>query len=157
MLTNDDESRAAALCRREEKEGGLGQPDSVLSQSKTGTITVPDALPTIARWIYVIRIGVEMDKLREMEIFVAIVDRGSLTAASEKLGMSTPAVLRALNSLEARLGAQLLVRTPRAVRLTEAATSYLEACRRILVAVTAAEDCVTESFRKNPHLQSVDA
>ncbi|SDD00155.1 regulatory helix-turn-helix protein, lysR family [Cupriavidus sp. YR651] len=98
-----------------------------------------------------------MDKLREMEIFVAIVDRGSLTAASEKLGMSTPAVLRALNSLEARLGAQLLVRTPRAVRLTEAATSYLEACRRILVAVTAAEDCVTESFRKNPHLQSVDA
>jgi len=30
-----------------------------------------------------------MDKLREMEVFVAIVDRGSFTGASEKLGMSS--------------------------------------------------------------------
>jgi DNA-binding transcriptional LysR family regulator len=80
-----------------------------------------------------------MDRLREMEVFVAIVDRGSFTSASEKLGMSAPAVSRALNSLEARLGAQLLARTTRSVRPTEAGMSYLDACRKVLDAVTDAE------------------
>jgi DNA-binding transcriptional LysR family regulator len=80
-----------------------------------------------------------MDRLREMEVFVAIVDRGSFTGASEKLGMSAPAVSRALNSLEAHLGAQLLVRTTRSVRPTEVGMSYLEACRRVLDVVNDAE------------------
>jgi DNA-binding transcriptional LysR family regulator len=80
-----------------------------------------------------------MDRLREMEVFVAIVDRGSFTGAAEKLGMSAPAVSRALNSLEAHLGAQLLVRTTRSIRPTEAGMSYLDACRRVLDAVTDAE------------------
>jgi DNA-binding transcriptional LysR family regulator len=80
-----------------------------------------------------------MDKLREMEVFVAIVDRGSFTGASEKLGMSTPAVSRALNSLEVRLGAQLLARTTRAFRPTEAGIGYLDACRKVLDAITDAE------------------
>ncbi|WP_245254307.1 LysR family transcriptional regulator [Paraburkholderia sp. LEh10] len=43
-----------------------------------------------------------------MEVFVAIVDRGSFTGASEKLGMSAPAVSRALNSLETRLARSCL-------------------------------------------------
>jgi DNA-binding transcriptional LysR family regulator len=80
-----------------------------------------------------------MDKLREMEVFVAIVDRGSFTGASEKLGMSTPAVSRALNSLETRLGAQLLARTTRTVRPTDAGTAYLDVCRKVLDAITDAE------------------
>ncbi|MGY6255378.1 LysR family transcriptional regulator [Paraburkholderia caledonica] len=80
-----------------------------------------------------------MDKLREMEVFVAIVDRGSFTGASEKLGMSTPAVSRALNSLEARLGTQLLARTTRTVRPTDAGVGYLDACRKVLDAITEAD------------------
>jgi DNA-binding transcriptional LysR family regulator len=82
---------------------------------------------------------ITMDRLREMEIFVAIVDQGSFTGASEKLEMSASAVSRALNSLEARLGAQLLARTTRSVRPTEAGTSYLDACRSVLEAITDAE------------------
>jgi DNA-binding transcriptional LysR family regulator len=85
------------------------------------------------------KLGIRMDRLREMEVFVSIVDRGSFTGASEKLGMSAPAVSRALNSLEARLGAQLLVRTTRSIRPTEAGMSYLDACRRVLDAVTDAD------------------
>jgi len=81
----------------------------------------------------------EMDKLREMEVFVAIVDRGSFTSASEKLGMSTPAVSRALNSLEARLGTQLLARTTRTIRPTDAGLGYLDACRKVLDAITEAD------------------
>jgi DNA-binding transcriptional LysR family regulator len=80
-----------------------------------------------------------MDKLREMEVFVAIVDRGSFTGAAEKLGMSTPAVSRALNSLEARLGTQLLARTTRTMRPTDAGVGYLDACRKVLDAITDAE------------------
>ncbi|MGA9915443.1 MAG: LysR family transcriptional regulator [Paraburkholderia sp.] len=80
-----------------------------------------------------------MDKLREMEIFVAIVDQGSFTAASEKLAMSAGGVSRAVNSLESRLGTQLLARTTRTVRPTDAGVAYLEACRKVLDTITDAE------------------
>ena len=84
-----------------------------------------------------------MDKLREMEVFVAIVDRGSLKAASEKLGMSTPAVSRALHSLEGRLGTQLLARTTRTVRPTDAGTAYVDACRAVLDTIADAEATIS--------------
>lgn len=80
-----------------------------------------------------------MDKLREMEVFVAIVDRGSFTGASDKLGLSAPAVSRAVNSLESRLGTHLLARTTRSVRPTDAGMAYLEACRKVLDTITDAE------------------
>lgn len=80
-----------------------------------------------------------MDKLREMEVFVAVVDRGSFTGASDKLAMSTAAVSRAVNSLESRLGTPLLARTTRTIRPTDAGTAYLEACRKVLDTITDAE------------------
>ena len=80
-----------------------------------------------------------MDKLREMEVFVAIVDRGSFTGAAEKVGMSAAAVSRAVNSLETRLGTHLLARTTRSVRPTDAGLAYLEACRKVLDTITDAE------------------
>ncbi|MBN3785412.1 LysR family transcriptional regulator [Burkholderia sp. Ac-20353] len=80
-----------------------------------------------------------MDKLREMEVFVAVVDRGSFTAASEKLGLSTAAVSRAVHSLEARIGTQLLARSTRSVRATDAGTAYADACRKVLDVITDAE------------------
>jgi len=90
-----------------------------------------------------------MDRLREMEVFVAIVDRGSFTGASEKLGMSAPAVSRALTSLEARLGTQLLTRTTRSVRPTDAGMSYLDTCRTVLDTITDAEANIAVD-QKNP-------
>jgi DNA-binding transcriptional LysR family regulator len=80
-----------------------------------------------------------MDRLREMEVFVAIVDSGSLTGASDKLGLSTAAVSRALNSLETRNGAQLLARTTRSVRPTDAGVTFLDACRHVLDTIADAE------------------
>ena len=80
-----------------------------------------------------------MDKLREMEVFVAIVDRGSFTGAAEKVGMSAAAVSRAVNSLETRLATHLLARTTRSVRPTDAGMAYLEACRKVLDTITDAE------------------
>jgi DNA-binding transcriptional LysR family regulator len=80
-----------------------------------------------------------MDKLRAMETFVAIVDRGSLTAAAESLDRSLPAVVRVLAELEEALGARLLQRSTRRMALTDEGRDYLERCRRILADVAEAE------------------
>jgi DNA-binding transcriptional LysR family regulator len=90
-----------------------------------------------------------MDKLRQMEVFVAIVDQGSFTAASDKLGLSIPAVSKALNFLETRLNRRLLARTTRSTRLTDAGATYLDACRRALDTIAEAELAVL-SNQDNP-------
>jgi DNA-binding transcriptional LysR family regulator len=73
-----------------------------------------------------------MDKLKALQAFVAIVERGSLTAAAEALGSSLPAVVRTLAALESQLGVRLLNRTTRRLSLTEDGRQYLERARRIL-------------------------
>ena len=80
-----------------------------------------------------------MDRLDAMAAFVAAVDRGSLAAASRELGYSPAAVTRAITSLEDRLGAQLLHRTSRALRLTPLGETYLVTCRQILEELQRAE------------------
>jgi DNA-binding transcriptional LysR family regulator len=84
-----------------------------------------------------------MDKLRAMATFVAIVDRGSLTAAAEALGSSLPAVVRLLATLENALGVRLLNRTTRRTTLTEEGRDYLERCRRVLAEIEEAEAAIS--------------
>ena len=73
-----------------------------------------------------------MDRLRAMEVFIAVAEAGAFATAGARLGMSPPAVSRAISALESHLGAQLLSRTTRQVRLTEVGTVYLERARRLL-------------------------
>ena len=80
-----------------------------------------------------------MDKLRAMETFVRIVDRGSLTAAADALRTSLPSVVRTLAALEAELGVRLLNRTTRRIALTDEGREYSERCRRVLSEVDEAE------------------
>jgi DNA-binding transcriptional LysR family regulator len=80
-----------------------------------------------------------LDRLRAMEVFVAVAEAGGLAAAGAGLRMSPPAVSRALAALEDRLGTRLLNRTTRRVSLTEAGTRYLESARRLLGEIEAAE------------------
>lgn len=80
-----------------------------------------------------------MDKLRAMTAFVAIADRGSLTAAADALGTSLPSVVRILAALERELGARLLTRTTRRIALTDEGRDYLERARRVLAQVEEAE------------------
>lgn len=85
-----------------------------------------------------------MDKLRALAIFVAIVDRGSLTAAATAMSSSLPAVVRSLASLEASLGVRLLNRTTRRLSLTEDGRQYLDRARRILADVEDADRMLGE-------------
>ena len=70
--------------------------------------------------------------LRAMKYFVAIVDAGSLTAASEAIAIAQPALSRQLRELEKDLGVQLLHRTPQGVHMTQAGATLYEASCRIL-------------------------
>lgn len=74
-----------------------------------------------------------------MSIFVAVVEAGSLSAASRRLGAPLPTVSRKLADLEQHLGARLLTRTTRRLTLTSAGEAYLAAARRILDQVDEAE------------------
>ena len=80
-----------------------------------------------------------MDRLDCMGAFVASVDHGSLSLAARSLGRSITGVSRAITALEERLGAPLLVRTTRTLKLTDAGGRYLEVCRRVLADLSAAE------------------
>src|SRR5262249_12569055 len=80
-----------------------------------------------------------MDKLKALQTFAAIVERGSLTAAADALGASLPSVVRTLAALESYLGVRLLNRTTRRLSLTEDGRQYLERARRILADVDEAE------------------
>lgn len=80
-----------------------------------------------------------MDKLRAMQIFAAIADSGSLTAAARVLESSLPAVVRSLATLEAHLGVRLFQRTTRRISLTQEGQRYLENCRQVLATVALGE------------------
>ena len=70
--------------------------------------------------------------LRSIRYFVQIADLGSITRASQHLGIAQPALSRHVRSIEEELGTQLLVRLPRGVRLTGAGLQFLDHCRRIV-------------------------
>lgn len=73
-----------------------------------------------------------MDRIRAMQVFTEVADRGSLTEAGEALDMSRAMVSRYLESLESWLGARLLHRTTRRVSLTDAGAEALPRCRQVL-------------------------
>ena len=74
-----------------------------------------------------------MDRIDAMKVFVAALDEGGLAAGGRRLGKSAAAVSRAIAFLEAHVGAPLLHRTTRSIKLSEAGQRYAVACRRILV------------------------
>ena len=80
-----------------------------------------------------------MDRVRALEILIAIADAGGFARAGVRLGMSPPAVTRAVAALEDRLGVRLLTRTTRKVRLTEAGVRLIDSSRRVIAELDAAE------------------
>lgn len=67
-----------------------------------------------------------------MQTFVAVAEEEGFAPAARRLGVSPPVVTRSIAALEERLGARLLERTTRKVRVTEAGARYLGDCKRLL-------------------------
>jgi DNA-binding transcriptional LysR family regulator len=80
-----------------------------------------------------------MDRFEAMSTLLAIVDKGSLSAAGRALHVPVTTVSRRLSDLEALLGTRLLIRTTRKLTLTDAGAAYVEAARRIVGQVQDAE------------------
>lgn len=73
-----------------------------------------------------------MDLLNQMQMFVRVVETGSLSAAARALRLSLPAVSRQLRALEEELNTSLIVRSTRRLRVTEAGRIWHAHCTRIL-------------------------
>tara|TARA_R110000751_G_scaffold92129_1_gene180458 strand:- start:1271 stop:2167 length:897 start_codon:yes stop_codon:yes gene_type:complete len=86
------------------------------------------------------------DRLETMSIFVSVVDEGSLTAGARALAMPIATVSRRISELEDKLGAELLLRSPRGLTLTDTGQTYIAACRRILEEVAEAERNASGEF-----------
>ncbi|MCY1083387.1 LysR family transcriptional regulator [Archangium lansingense] len=80
-----------------------------------------------------------MDRIDAMRVFVTAVDEGSLAGAGRRLGRSPAAVTRAIAFLEEHVGTQLLHRTTRSIRLSDAGQRYVAACRRVLTELEEAD------------------
>jgi DNA-binding transcriptional LysR family regulator len=79
------------------------------------------------------------DRLQALRTFVRTAHSGSLSRAARELGLSQPSVSRILSGLEREIGAALLVRTTRAVTLTDAGADYLSRIEPLLSALAEAE------------------
>ena len=71
-------------------------------------------------------------EFRQLRYFVAVAEEGNIGRAAEKLHVSQPPVSRQIQALEAELGAQLIVRTPKGVETTDAGRVFYEDARRVL-------------------------
>ncbi|MDG3440011.1 LysR family transcriptional regulator [Nitrospirillum amazonense] len=83
-----------------------------------------------------------MALLENMQVFVRVVDLGSLSAAGRNLRMSPALVSHRIQQLEAHLGARLLNRTTRQLQATETGQVFYQHCLEVLEAVERAHSSI---------------
>lgn len=84
------------------------------------------------------------DRARALELFVAVAEGGSFSAAGRRFGLSPSAISRAIDRIEERLGTRLVLRTTRALTLTAEGQAYLSAARRILNDLDDVEEAISD-------------
>jgi DNA-binding transcriptional LysR family regulator len=90
-----------------------------------------------------------LDRLDEINAFIAVADQRSFTQAARRLGVSSAQVSKLVARLENRLGARLLNRTTRDVSLTDTGRAFLERARQVLEDFQSLESSVRE--QAGPH------
>lgn len=84
-----------------------------------------------------------MIEVRHLELVEAVAAAGSITAATQRLHLTQPAISHALADLEERLGVALFIREPRGMRLTREGERLLQTARLVLPALRDAEHELT--------------
>lgn len=84
--------------------------------------------------------------LLNMAIFETVADLGSFSAAAEALQMTPSSVSKRVAQLEERLGAKLIERTTRSMRLTNTGNSFLTYCKNMLNEAHNAVEVVHQSI-----------
>lgn len=80
-----------------------------------------------------------MDRFDALNVLVAVVDAGSLSAGARALRAPLPSVSRKVADLERHLGTKLLVRTSRNLQLTDAGRDFVASARQLLAQLDEAE------------------
>ena len=87
-----------------------------------------------------------MQRLEDLQAFVAVAEKGSLTAAARQLGRSLQSVSRSLSALESELGVELIARTTRRSGATEAGLVFH---RRVGAALSEIEAAKREALNRH--------
>jgi len=90
-----------------------------------------------------------MDRIAWMQSFVRTVETGSFSAVARELETTQPTISKQIAALEEYLDVQLLTRSTRTLKLTEAGEEFYQQCHRVLEALAEAEASVGE--RKKPY------
>jgi DNA-binding transcriptional LysR family regulator len=93
----------------------------------------------------------------ELQVFVTVIDSGSMTAAAEALQQTVSGVSRTLTRLEKKLDATLVRRTTRRLQLTDEGELFLTRARAILAAMEDAEEAITRRRERPSGRLRVDA
>ena len=83
-----------------------------------------------------------MDRLLQIESFIAAVEHASFSKAARELKVTPAMIGRRVDALEKRLRVKLLHRSTRHLTLTEDGRQYVQQCRRILAELNKLEDGV---------------
>jgi len=83
--------------------------------------------------------------LRQIAYFLAVTDEGSFTLAARRLRIAQPSLSQQIRTLERDVGADLLERTTRGIRLTPEGREFLPEARAMLAAAERARLAVRQT------------
>ena len=84
--------------------------------------------------------------------FIQVIDAGSFSKAAEKLYLSSTALMKQMNSLEAQIGVQLLIRTNHGIRATDAGTSFYHDAKFLMQYSEKAIVRAQQAAHKHPYM-----
>ncbi|KGK42166.1 LysR family transcriptional regulator [Nitrincola sp. A-D6] len=85
-----------------------------------------------------------MNHWDRIEAFTEVVRLGTFSAAARQLNVSASHISRLVVKLEQQLGTQLLYRTTRKIRLTDAGRLYYEHCKHLFAGFREAESAIND-------------
>src|SRR5215471_15639799 len=87
-----------------------------------------------------------------LNTFIHVIDAGSLSKAAEQLYLSSTALMKQMNVLEAHIGVQLLIRTHHGIRATDAGMSFYADAKFLLQYSEQAIARAHHAASNNPYL-----
>lgn len=93
-----------------------------------------------------------MNRLAEIETFIAVVDAGSQLAAAQQMNIAVSAINRRIHDLEARLGVELTYRTQQGTTLTQYGRTYYDRCLRVIADLNEADALIAGELQQSSGL-----
>src|SRR5689334_15397882 len=94
------------------------------------------------------RLGLSLDRLSQIKVFIEVGRAGSFTAAAQRLGLSKAGVTRQISALESALGVKLLNRNTKYVSLTGAGELLVNGGQDLLTSFDSLETQIRQDTRE---------